>query len=99
MRCVHFFAFSPDCFFLHSRAAVDEAHYRLPGQPGSSECSGCVAPDTQPGGRSTIHLNLPRAVQFLNKTNELNLQTRRMPEEGSLQPGHTNQVAKSRRFA
>ena len=44
-------------------------------------------------------LNLPRAVQLLNKTNQMNSQTRRMPEEGSLQPGHKNQVAKCGRFA
>ena len=29
-------------------------------------------------------LNLPRAVQLLHKTNQMNSQTRRMPEEGSL---------------
>ena len=43
-------------------------------------------------------LNLPRAVQLLNKTNQMNLQTRRSLKR-SLQPGHKNQIAKSGRFA
>jgi predicted enzyme involved in methoxymalonyl-ACP biosynthesis len=89
-------------FLLHSGAAVGEVHYRL--------CqANLAAVSSLDAWLQTLSLvvaveelstlNLPRAVQLLNKTNQMNLQTRRMPEEGSLRPGHKNQVAKSGRFA